>query len=78
MLTHGVAPQSWDAAQRGTRFAIRIAFGFLQAAIAAARRWLSVRWNGDQGSFPNRLVHHAHRIEMRGDSMRKAKGDPER
>lgn len=29
-------------------------------------------------SILDRIVHHAHRIEMRGDSMRKARGKPER
>jgi len=41
------------------------------------------RWHEQIGdptladAIPDRLVHNAHRIEMRGDSMRKKKGEKE-
>jgi hypothetical protein len=44
---------------------------YLQRAEAAGVTWpLGEDWDED------RLVHNAHRIEMRGDSMRKNRGKP--
>ncbi len=54
----------------------RISLPARRLSVRKIKEVLRLKFDVGLGLRTNRLVHNAHRIEMRGDSMRKNRGKP--